>query len=638
MSARDPAKYLEAPAVSAIGPGTDDARGLAGTGSDATASARTRTRLPSSRMFAALNATNEAILRARSPAELFEQFCAAIVHGGEFLSAAVLIVEPGASWATLAAMTCASGQNVRPRISIDASEPEGRGLVGTAFRSRHACSSTDFLHDPRTAPWHDMARAKGVASAAALPLVLEERVLGVLLFFARERRAFTKQVIAWLQRMTDNAAFAIGNFERESARRTADQALRDSEGRFRCLVELASDWYWEADTELRLVRLEGHATGARRDKSDPRLGLRLWEQDGVVTQAEDFARLRTALEQHESFRDLSYALRDHKGQFRYLSVSAEPMFGSDGVFAGYRGTSREVTTRQRAESLVALEHAVTRSLAEADTSRRVLQAVMRVICESEQWETAGYFRIEDEAGSSRLVVGWSGPGMGADASKYYKATIDTVIPPGGLISRVAASGAPIWISDMKTSDTTWKQRVERTGERATFSFPVLSDGKVIGVLAFSSRSIREPDAPLLQTIRVIGEQVGQFLRRKQAEQVLRESEARFRALTDLSADWYWETDATHRYVRIEGRYVEGGESLAGEDVRGRCRWETGLEIEGGWDAHRTLVDSHMPFRDAIMSRTMPDGTRRYISVSGEPMRNQAGAFAGYRGVGSDVTA
>ncbi len=381
---------------------------------------------------------------------------------------------------------------------------------------------------------------------------------------------------------------------------------------------MSSDWYWEQDAQLRLVRLEGQHPIDTPSSAAELLGKCPWEYPGVVRDSEDFDRMRAAMAARQPFRDLEYSYRDGRGHLRYVSVTGEPLLGEDGQFAGYRGTSRDVTRRKRAEALVALEHAVTRSLAEADSSRRVLQAVMRVICESEQWETAGYFRVEDEAGTTRLMVGWNGPGARQATIEYYKGTLDTVVAPGGLLSRVIAAGKPIWIADMAESQTTWRERVTHTDQRATFSFPVWAAGKVIGVLAFTSRAIREPDEPLLQTVRVIGDQVGQFLKRKQAEQVLRESEARFRALTDLSSDWYWEIDAQFRFTRIEGRYVEGGESLAGETVLGKRRWESGLEIENarGWEAHRELLGEHRAFRDIIMYRTLPDGVRRYISVSG----------------------
>lgn len=70
---------------------------------------------------------------------------------------------------------------------------------------------------------------------------------------------------------------------------------------------------------------------------------------------------------------------------------------------------RDISVRKRAQALSALEHQVTRNLAAADSPRDVLKAVLRVICESEDWESSGYFQREDSAGTSRLIVGWSGP-------------------------------------------------------------------------------------------------------------------------------------------------------------------------------------------------------------------------------------
>jgi len=146
---------------------------------------------------------------------------------------------------------------------------------------------------------------------------------------------------------------------------------------------------------------------------------------------------------------------------------------------------------------------------------------MRVICESERWETAGFFRVEDDQGTTRLVSGWAGPGMEAAAVDYYKQTADKVVPSGGLLSQVIATGKPLWVGEVRESQTTWAQRLRQTNQRATFFCPVLVDAKVIGVFAFSSSEIREPDERLLLTLRVIGEQVGQYIARRNAEAAVR---------------------------------------------------------------------------------------------------------------------
>ena len=92
----------------------------------------------------------------------------------------------------------------------------------------------------------------------------------------------------------------------------------------------------------------------------------------------------------------------------------------------------------------------------------------------------------------------------------------------------------------------------------------------MGVLTFEGKQIREPDERLLQSARVVGGQLGQFLRGKQAGESLRESEARFRSLTQMSTDFFWETDAEHRVASVQ----HGPGYVPTEPrVLGKTRWE-----------------------------------------------------------------
>jgi diguanylate cyclase (GGDEF)-like protein/PAS domain S-box-containing protein len=419
----------------------------------------------------------------------------------------------------------------------------------------------------------------------------------------------------------------------------AEQELSDCETRFRTLVELSSDWYWILDEELRLVRLDGHFPDDEPGTRQAMIGQAPWNWPGVQVAGADFEQLRTALLEAQRFVDLEYTARERGGRLRHVSLSGAPKFQLDGQFAGYWGVARDVTKRRRAEALGALEHAVTRTIAQATTSRQILQAVMRIICESEQWETAGFFRVEDKLGTTRLVAGWSGPGMTPVAAEYYRQTTDKVIPPGGMISKAAISAKPIWVADLKESQTTWVQRVRHTGERAHLFFPIQIEAKVIGVFAFSSREAREVDENLLQTLRVISEQVGQYLQRRQAEQILRESEARFRALTDLSSDWYWEVDANLCFTRIEGRRLGDDEALPGQSAIGKLICDAGLTVDstGGWETWRAQFEAKLPFRDVVTMIEKRRGAVRYFAMSGEPVHDRHGTFVGFRGVGRDIT-
>ena len=120
------------------------------------------------------------------------------------------------------------------------------------------------------------------------------------------------------------------------------------------------------------------------------------------------------------------------------------------------------------------------------------------------------------------------------------------------------------------------------------------------------------------------------------EMALRESEARFRALTKLSSDWYWEQDAEFRYTCMESRNEKQGSAQYA--LLGQRPWEAGLQLESeDWDAHRALLAARQPYRDVIMYRRLEDGSLYYVSVSGEAVFDAAGRFAGYRGVSREIT-
>src|SRR5512145_1763915 len=95
-------------------------------------------------------------------------------------------------------------------------------------------------------------------------------------------------------------------------------------------------------------------------------------------------------------------------------------------------------------------------------------------------------------------------------------------------------------------------------------------------------------------------------------------------LLGLTSDWYWEQDAELRFTRVEVRSDSPEEQARANGLIGKQRWETGIEIEGGWQAHRVMLEERAPFRDVLMWRTFPDGARRYVSVSGEPMFDAKG--------------
>ncbi len=125
--------------------------------------------------------------------------------------------------------------------------------------------------------------------------------------------------------------------------------------------------------------------------------------------------------------------------------------------------------------------------------------------------------------------------------------------------------------------------------------------------------------------------------RRRAERALAESEARFRDLTETASDWFWETDAEHRFLKLtEAWRVPPG---MGHEIAGRRRWDVAVgDLHGpSWQRHFDDLDQRRPFRDFRYTVQWPTGDIAHVSISGRPVFDHAGAFAGYRGTGRDLT-
>lgn len=179
--------------------------------------------LRASRMYAALSATNEAIMRVASAEELFQQVCDAGINGGNFIGAAVLLPDTDKRWFRVVASKGPAAENLHNlRIATDETLPEGRGPSGVAFRSGTSWVSNDFPNDPRSAPWHEVVSAMGIASMAAVPFSRNGHAAGVLICYSGEAGTFDEEIILLLERLTANVAFALDNFDL-AAERTRSQ-------------------------------------------------------------------------------------------------------------------------------------------------------------------------------------------------------------------------------------------------------------------------------------------------------------------------------------------------------------------------------------------------------------------------------
>jgi len=136
------------------------------------------------------------------------------------------------------------------------------------------------------------------------------------------------------------------------ARKRTEQALQESEQRFRQLVAMSSDWYWEQDEQFRFTHVTGDFTEKSGITVERVLGRRRWDYVPALTDTELGRSHVATLEAHEPFRNLEYRCVDDNGDERWFCINGQPVFDEAGKFAGYRGTGSDITARKLTEQRV----------------------------------------------------------------------------------------------------------------------------------------------------------------------------------------------------------------------------------------------------------------------------------------------
>jgi len=199
------------------------------------------------------------------------------------------------------------------------------------------------------------------------------------------------------------------------------------------------------------------------------------------------------------------------------------------------GTGRVGTRFADAGNIQRVEHAVARILAETDRPVEVYAAVLQVIGSSLGWELGAVWETGPGDGLLRCIRTWH---AGDGAPEFEALSERIVLAPGeGLPGRVAESGEPVWIVDAPEDGNFPRAAIaRRSGLHAAFGFPLLSPRGVVGMMEFFTRDLRQPDERLLDTMRELGSQVGQYVARRHAEEAVRASESRLRAMLEAALD------------------------------------------------------------------------------------------------------
>jgi PAS domain S-box-containing protein len=194
-----------------------------------------------------------------------------------------------------------------------------------------------------------------------------------------------------------------------------------------------------------------------------------------------------------------------------------------------------------------VEHAVALILAEKDRPVEVYAGVLEAIGGTLGWELGAVWEVGAADRRLRCVCTWH---AGEGAPEFEALSERIVLGSGeGLPGQVLETGEPTWITDApEDANFPRAAAARRSGLHAAFGFPLVSPRGVVGVMELFSRELREPDEQVLETMRVVGAQVGQFVSRRQAEAEMRANESRMSAMLEAALDAVVTMDARGRVL------------------------------------------------------------------------------------------
>ena len=243
------------------------------------------------------------------------------------------------------------------------------------------------------------------------------------------------------------------------------------------------------------------------------------------------------------------------GEERWSSKTKVPMRDAEGNVSGIVGISRDITERTLLTRRREMEHAVTKVLAESATLEEAMPRLLSTMCRAMNWAYGARWVCTRE-GIKRADF-WADfePQFDpADRDNWLWQGLEGSMV---LLHRAWHRKEPTWIVDIGPHETFRRRPSSRKfGLHSAFAFPIVAGGHVIGLMEFFGREPRKPDQILLHGAQAIGSQIGQFIQRREAEQLLRRSEERYRDVFEASPlpMWVWD-DEKLAFLAVNGAAV-----------------------------------------------------------------------------------
>ncbi|HEX4950195.1 MAG TPA: PAS domain S-box protein [Blastocatellia bacterium] len=499
----------------------------------------------------------------------------------------------------------------------------------TTYRTGQTVVASDVKTDPDLSPPEQAAFAAiQTGSYIGVPLIKGGEFVAGLSVQVTTARAWTPAEIALAEETAERTWAAV-----ERAR--AEQALRESEERYRSLVSVLTDVPWTTDATGAYVEMQmawadytgqtweemrGFGWADALHPEDRTSILKIWEK---------------AVREESVYEAQGRVWHAASQGYRYFIARAAPLRNADGSVRQWVGTCTDVHARKQAEQQIAGQNRTLEALAVGKDLTEILALTTRSL-ESILPGSRASVLLADAEGK-QLFTGYS-----ASLPAAYNAAIEglTIGEGVGSCGTAAFRRQPVIVADI-AHDALWKDYRDLAAEHhlaACWSLPILApDDKLLGTFGVYFAQPRVPSEEELLLLNSATRAAGIAIHRKQTEERLRESEERFRNMADNAPVMVWVTEANGSCSFLSQSWYEfTGQTPA-----------TGLGF--GWldathpeDKQRASEEffaankKYAPFRVEYRLRRR-DGLYAWALDSARPRFSGTGKFLGYIGSVIDIS-
>ena len=295
--------------------------------------------------------------------------------------------------------------------------------------------------------------------------------------------------------------------------------------------------------------------------------------------------------------------------------------------------------RGRAERRLAIQYEATRSLAESERLEDAVHGVLHAICNGLGWKAGSAWWVDAQADALLCGDVWHAPRSPVEA--FAIACRGMAFARGvGLPGRVWATGQPVWIRDV-VSDRNFPraEAAARAGLHGALGFPIAVGDDVLGVLEVFSGEILPPDEDLLQMLAAVGSQIGQFMKRKQAEEAVLQERYLLTTLMDTVPDSIYFKDVEGRFLGINRAMARRAGLATPSEALGKTDFDLFTD-EHASDAQadeRAVIETGQLVVGKEEKETWAKGEVTWVSTTKMPLRDQDGRIVGTFGISRDIT-